>query len=229
MSDQQSSYAQFEPPVAGPPPRRHRTWPVVLAVVVVVALLVAGVAAVAVSRHNAAVAEAHRVAVSKEKAAEKRAFEAARKARLKREAEAKQAAQADYEACRSEIDPFLKSMKTVNARLNVGITESTFSDLVGAASVAHDSLDFDNIQAHTDGECLDGGAKLEKALNKYISAVNLWNDCLYEDYSCDNDQIDPELQLKWATATTLIEKAEAKLDSADPAQGGAGSTGGDQT
>jgi hypothetical protein len=228
MSDQQPRYSQSEPPVADPPSRR-RTWPIVLAVVVVVALLLGGAAAVAVSRHNAGVAEAHRIAVAKKQTAEKRAFETARKARLKREAEAKEAAEADYEACRTEIDPFLESMKTVNARLNVGITQATFSDLVGAASVAHDSLDLENIRAHTNGECLEGGATLEHALNKYISAVNIWNDCLYEDYSCDLDQIDPQLQLKWTTATTLIEKAEAKLDSADPADGGSGSTGSDQS
>ena len=161
-----------------------------------------------------------------QKAKAKRAFEAARKARLKREAEARRAAEAEYQSCRDQVDPFLQDLKTVNARLNVGITESTFSELVGAASVSHDELDGEPLVDIVQGDCLDAASCLETALNKYNVAASTWNDCLYEDDYCTTDSIDPQLQRNGAAAVRLIERAERKLDAADPANPQAGTDSG---
>jgi hypothetical protein len=191
-----------------------------------VAALIIGGGGYAYAHHRAELEQQHRDHLAAaHKAKEKRAFEAERKARLKREAEARRAAVAEYQSCRDQVDPFLKDLKTVNARLSVGITESTFSELVGAASVSHDDLDGAALVDIAQGDCLDAAGSLETALNKYIVAASTWNDCLYEDDYCTTDSIDPQLQRNWAAATRLIERAEHKLDAADPTnhQAGTGS------
>lgn len=197
-------------------PRRRSKVPLLLTVVLVVAVTVGG-SGFAYVNHRAAVAEQHREQVT---AARKRAKEA----ELRREAAARRAALADYKSCRTQVDPFLKALKTVNARLDVGITESTFSNLVGAASVAHDQIDVAAITELVHGQCLTAAASLETALNKYISAAGTWNHCLYEDAYCTTDSIDPQLQRNWSAATRLIDRAQHKLDGADPANGSAGAT-----
>jgi hypothetical protein len=206
--------------------RRSRTTFISVAVGLAMALILGG-GGYAYAQHRAEVAQQHReqVAVAK-KAEAKRAFEAARKARLQREAKTRRAAAVEYQSCRDQVDPFLKDLKTVNARLNVGITESTFSELVGSASVSHDDLDAPALVDIVQGNCLAAAGSLETALNKYIVSANTWNDCLYEDDYCTTDSIDPQLQRNWSAATRLIERAERKLDSADPAVTQAGSDSG---
>lgn len=54
------------------------------------------------------------------------------------------------------------------------------------------------------------GIPLEEALNAYIEAYNVWNDCI-GDVDCDNDSIDPELQEQWAEATERIDDARDAL------------------
>lgn len=196
-------------PMGEASPGRRSKAPLLLTVALVVAIIVGG-SGFAYAQHRAAVARQHREQVA---AAKKRAKEA----ELRREAAARRAAVADYKSCRSQVDPFLNSLKTVNARLDVGITESTFSNLVGAASVSHDQIDVAAITDLVQGDCLTAAASLETALNKYISAAGTWNHCLYEDDYCTTNSIDPKLQRDWAAATRLIDRAQRKLDGADPA------------
>lgn len=62
------------------------------------------------------------------------------------------------------------------------------------------------------GACLDAAAKAEQALNRYVSAYNTWNDCL-NDFECNPDSIDPDLQRQWSAATSKIAAAKAAADS----------------
>jgi hypothetical protein len=48
-------------------------------------------------------------------------------------------------------------MSTVDARLDVGFSQSEYSDLVGRASVAYSRIDVEDLK----GDCLSAGAKLE--------------------------------------------------------------------
>ena len=60
---------------------------------------------------------------------------------------------AEYQSCRDQVDPFQEDLKTVDSRLRFGITQSTFSELVGAASISHDDLDGAALVDIAQGDC----------------------------------------------------------------------------
>ena len=188
---------------------------VIISVALTVVLIATG--AFLFQRHRADVAEAHRqqVAHQKELAREKR--EAAQLAKEQREAAAaeRRAAQAEYDGCVDEVSPFMDDLSTVDARLDVGVQESEFSDLVGQASVSYNRIDTDELQ----GGCLSAAAMLETALQKYIGTASKWNDCLWDSDYCTTDDIEYQMQRSWSQASTLIDRASKKLEAVDPSNG----------
>ena len=194
---------------------------VVASIILVVIACIAGTGIYL--KHRASVAEAERQQVAQRQEAAKEAKEAkeakaaeeARKAQAAQEAQERlDAVQAEYDTCSLEIAPLLEDMKTVDARLDVGLSQSDFSELVGSASVSYGAMDV----AELNGGCLPAGSLLETGLNKYIASVSKWSDCIYDDY-CNMDDIDPELQRSWSAASSLIDRASAKLKAADPSIG----------
>lgn len=189
------------------PEKRGGGWKVLAAVIAV--LLVTGGGAFALYLdHEREIAAAER---AEQRQAEKEQREAEAAAEAAAEAERAAEEQA-YEECVSDLSPLMDALSEVDARLNVGLSQSEFSDLVGDASVAYSRIDADELS----GECLSAGAKLETALNKYSRAASDWNDCIWDDW-CTMDSIDPQLQRKWSDATDAIESAEGLLDELDPA------------
>ena len=205
-------------PSPQPPSAPKRRWGLI-AVTAAVVLALGGVSVtVAVLDHQAGVraeqrAEAERLAAEKAEA-ERLAAKQARAERLAREAAELAERQEVYDSCLDQLAPLLDSLDIVDARLNVGISQDDFSDLVGDASVAYNRVDIDELGQ---GTCLSAGAKLETALNAYATSSSRWNDCIY-DYGCDVDSIDPFLQAKWSTAGRNIARAENILDRLDPAK-----------
>jgi hypothetical protein len=184
---------------------------IVVATVLAVTLIVGGaVATTLVLKHRADVAAAQRAAAAS-RAAEAKA-DAERIAAEEAEAAELAAAQEDYRACRRQIFPLLDALQVVDARLNVGLSQSELSNLVGDASVAYARIDPHELG---EGDCLSSGARLETALNAYSRTVDTWNDCIFE-YSCDLDDIDPQLQRAWRSASRAVERAEDLLDRLDP-------------
>ena len=197
---------------------------IVVATVLGVALIVGGaVATTLVLNHRADVAAAQRAAEAAQ-AAEAKA-EAERIADAEAEAAELAAAQEEYRSCRRQIFPLLAALQVVDARLNVGLSQSDLSNLVGNASVEYAKIDARDLG---EGDCLSSGAKLESALNAYTRSVSSWNDCIFE-YSCDLDDIDPQLQRAWASAGRAIERAEDLLDRLDPESPSYVSSTGSQT
>lgn len=142
------------------------------------------------------------------------------------EADALAAAQDTLRQCRRQIGPFQDALETVDARLDVGLTQAQLSDLVGDASVAYNRIDIDALGT---GNCLSAAAKLEGAFNAYAGSVSTWDDCIF-DYGCDVDGIDPQLQTAWLKSSRLLERADRLLDQMDPlhpdyVEGAAGDVG----
>lgn len=217
-----------EPPQQGTPPGTPgRRWGVI-AVIVAVVLSLGGVGvAVAVVDHRADVraeakAEVVRQAAEKEslaaeKAEEDRlADEKAEEERLAQEAAELAERQAIQDSCLDQLSPLLDALDIVDARLNVGLSQSDLSALVGDASVAYNRIDVDELGT---GVCLSAGAKLESAMNAYSKSTSQWSDCIY-DYGCDVESIDPNLQAHWSAASRNFAKAESLLDKLDPAKSG---------
>lgn len=201
------------------PPRSKRRPAVWLIALVAAAVLVVagGVTVVLVMNHRADVAAAERREVAERRAAEakaakEKAAEEARQAEEEAAAAELAAAEGYYDSCTAQLHPLFNSLQKVDARLDVGLSQSDLSDLVGDASVAYSKIDIDELGT---GTCLTAGARLENAFNAYAGTVSKWNDCIY-DYGCDTDAITPSLQAEWLKASNAIDKAENLLDSLDP-------------
>lgn len=198
-----------------PAPRaksRPAGWLIAVAVATVL-VVVGGVTVVLVMNHRADVAAAERrEAAERKAAAEEKAAEEARQAEEEAAAAELAAAEGYYDSCTDQLNSLFNSLQKVDARLDVGLSQSELSNLVGDASVAYSKIDIDELGT---GTCLKAGVRLENAFNAYAGTVSKWNDCIY-DYGCDTDAITPGLQAKWAEASGAIDKAENLLDSLDP-------------
>ena len=109
--------------------------------------------------------------------------------------------------CPRPMIRFIDALRELDSRLGVGLNFSAYSDKVGNAKVAYDRIPFKKL----DLDCITKvGVSAEKALNLYVDAYNIWNDCIGDIY-CSNDSITPKLQRKWAQATAKIQQARNGL------------------
>jgi hypothetical protein len=122
------------------------------------------------------------------------------------------AERAIYLKCKEKMTPLLDSLSEVDSRLSVGVAFAEYGDLVGDAHVAYDRIPFGRL----DSACvLQVGVPLEDGLNDYINAQNEWNRCI-QNFGCDIDSIDPDLQRSWKKATHEIAKARQELHALKP-------------
>jgi hypothetical protein len=211
MSDYTSGqpYSPQPPSSDGGEPTRRRGRGRKIAFIVVAVLAVIGVTGgvVVFLDHQAAVAQAERQARAERRAeARERREERQQAAALRREA------QATFDACVDETSALSDALATLDARLDVGLDIDEYSDLVGDASVAYNQMDVDAMGAACIGSV---GVPLENAINKYIGVASTWDDCVWDDY-CSMDDIEPDMQSKWASASRLIDRASDGVDDIDP-------------
>jgi hypothetical protein len=121
--------------------------------------------------------------------------------------EAEEKAQAKADKCESQMGDLLADVRELNSRLAVGLPYDDYSRQVGSIRVSYDQVPFSQL----DLDCTSGvGLPLEDALNNYVKAGNTWGDCI-EDFNCDVDSIDPELQSKWTAAEGNLQDATSGL------------------
>jgi hypothetical protein len=126
---------------------------------------------------------------------------------MKEQEEAAAEAEAAADECQQQTGGLQSSLEELDSRLTVGLAYDEYSTQVGDAQVAYDRVPI----ARLEQDCLfEVGVHLENAMNAYVKADNVWNDCIV-DFGCDVDSIKPELQLRWAEATREIDKAKAGL------------------
>lgn len=112
------------------------------------------------------------------------------------------------EACREQLEPLVEALSELDSRLTVGLNYERYSESVSDNQVAYDRVPFDELGP----ECVtDVGIPLEKAVNAYVKAYNIWSNC-FEDIDCSNDSIKGRLQKHWAKATRQIARAEQNLE-----------------
>lgn len=115
--------------------------------------------------------------------------------------------------CSSKFQPFLTALGNVDSRLGIGLSFQDYSMKIGDAKVAYDQVISNNTK---DDKCLGAvGLPSEKALNEYVKAYNIWNDCI-QSTSCSTDSIKGELQKHWATAGGAAAKANEGLKAMKP-------------
>ena len=98
-------------------------------------------------------------------------------------------------------------MATVDSRLDVGLSYSDYSEIVGEASVFKGMVDED-IVADID-YCASAHSGAEFALLTYSLAASRWNDCIFDDYDCEVDDLD--LSSSWVISGNAVEAAQTAL------------------
>lgn len=112
-----------------------------------------------------------------------------------------------------QVDVRRSAVEELDSRLSVGLSYSDYATEVADVRVAYDQTDFDALE---DIECMQGvGLPLERALNQFVRAANVWDEC-FEDIYCETDSVDPELQTHWSKASRLAGKADSGLDAMAP-------------
>lgn len=124
-------------------------------------------------------------------------------------AEAKAKAQAAADRCEGQLSDLLTEVRELDSRLAVGLPYADYSRQVGSIRVAYDQVPFPQLSLDCSG---DVGIALEDALNSYVKAGNVWGDCI-EDFGCDVDGIDPQLQEEWTKASGQLSDATSGLRS----------------
>lgn len=114
-------------------------------------------------------------------------------------------AREEYERCDQGLGGLLEAAQDLDSRLDVGLNYDEYSDRVADVNVAYNNIDFKN---DLDFTCISAaGLSLEKALNKYVDAYRVWDEC-FADINCDNDSIDGELQTNWFAASSAVDRAK---------------------
>jgi hypothetical protein len=107
-------------------------------------------------------------------------------------------------SCRDEVDTFIRELRKLDARLNVGLTYAQYTERLGDISIAYqDAVD---VAGDLDGRCITVALRGEKAYNLYVRAENIWTKCI-RDISCSTDSIESRLQKNWAKATKRVRQA----------------------
>ncbi|MBA3429356.1 MAG: hypothetical protein H0U07_12415, partial [Actinobacteria bacterium] len=115
--------------------------------------------------------------------------------------------------CSSTFTGLLKELQSLGSRLDIGLSYDEYTNAVGDVKVVYDQTDFAGLD---DLDCLSAaGLPLERALNQYVKASNVWGAC-FDDYACSNDSIRPELQKHWSKASASVELADGGLADMEP-------------
>lgn len=108
----------------------------------------------------------------------------------------------------AEMEPLLSALKEIDARLDVGLTQSEHNRLVGDASVAARMVSYEELDPNV---VTQGMKPLERALELYIRANTRWENCNWSYYSCTWRSIKWDVQSNWALASSKIDQAELYL------------------
>lgn len=109
--------------------------------------------------------------------------------------------------CERKVGDLLAELEDLESRLGgVGVNYEEYGRRVGDVSAAYGQVPARSLE----GDCLDVGIAAENAVNSYIKAGNVWNDC-FDDINCDLDSIDPELQNHWNDASDSLDRANDRL------------------
>ncbi|HEX7060274.1 MAG TPA: hypothetical protein VF176_10535 [Solirubrobacterales bacterium] len=128
-------------------------------------------------------------------------------ARAPRPAAASSAAAGSAATCRRQLHGLLAALDALRGRLAVGLSYQDYLTAVRGARATHGRIAADRLQF---GCVSVVGAPAERALNRYIGAVNTWGDCLAEA-SCDPESVEPELQRAWRRAAASLAEAQRGL------------------
>lgn len=137
--------------------------------------------------------------------------EQAQRIAAKKKAAAKlRVAKAEYDECQAEESDLLDQLSAVNARLDVGMNFSDYSDTVSDISVEYSKSDSSDLGIDCLGEV---AVPAEVAVREHVRAARKWSHC-FDDIDCDPETVD--LQSYWSRATDKTTDASDALAALEP-------------
>lgn len=121
--------------------------------------------------------------------------------------------------CKRHAQPLMSALQTLDSRLDIGLTQSEYTDKVGDIQVVYDRVApwFKHLPTNEASlDCLKTVAQAENALNEYVRAQRAWERC-FDNLDCSNKQVRPTLQRHWSRASADLENASTRLDQLDSA------------
>jgi hypothetical protein len=115
--------------------------------------------------------------------------------------------QATTSTCRAQLHGLLDSMDELRGKLALGLSYGAYLHRVKAVKGAYDRIPVERLAL---GCLVKAGTPAERALNLYLDAANAWGDCL-TSASCDSEEVEPELQRRWALASNRLSLAQESL------------------
>ena len=110
--------------------------------------------------------------------------------------------------CHALLGDFLQALTELDSRVSAGLAFEDYSQQVGNIRVTYERIE----TASVESDCLTSVAlPAERALNRYVEAYTIWNNCVGNGASCTEPDVMPKLEAKWAEATSHIDAAETGL------------------
>jgi hypothetical protein len=111
----------------------------------------------------------------------------------------------DYQFCKETLGPSMDALEDLRSRLDAGMTYDDY-----ASELSDINVEFNRAGASLRrGECHGVWVALEGALNNYIEANSLWNDCLQD--LCSDAAFNKSLQPAWGRASRALSNAQIEL------------------
>jgi hypothetical protein len=106
--------------------------------------------------------------------------------------------------CLNQLGGFLGSLDRLRDQLVAGVTYVQYIDELNDVRAAYAQLPVRKLRLG----CLRRVGKVgEQALNRYITAAEIWSDCV-EVPGCPSSSIEGKLQRKWRQGSRLLSRAE---------------------
>lgn len=119
---------------------------------------------------------------------------------------------AAQEKCKQAMGTLRREVQELDGRIEIGLSFQEYQTQVGDVSAVYRQGEFEDAGF----DCLQAvGLPLERALRQHERAYDKWGECI-EDFDCDIDAIDPELQDHWLKAQQSLDEANRGFDRFDP-------------
>jgi hypothetical protein len=110
--------------------------------------------------------------------------------------------------CQSLLGDFLDALTELDSLVTSGLAFEAYSQRVGDIRVTYERIETSSVGS----DCLTSvQLPAERALNRYVEAYNIWNNCVGNGPSCTEADVMTKLEAKWAEATSHIDAAETGL------------------
>jgi hypothetical protein len=109
--------------------------------------------------------------------------------------------------CQSLLGDFLDALTELDSLVSAGLAFEAYGQQVGDIRVTYERIETSSVGS----ACLMAvQLPAERALNRYVEAYNIWNNCV-GDGACTEADVMSKLEAKWAEATSNIDAAETGL------------------